>query len=635
MVATGAPAALPRNPVLPGAQDFDALKAEGVALLQQLCGHWTDYNAHDPGVTLLELLSYALTDLGYRAALPIEDLLATVKPDGPTGLYPAWRALPSPPVTIVDFRRLLLDRVEGLANVWLTPRRAADAVPGLYDIRLHPVLPLPGVHPEGRHRYRDLVQRTRRAFLRHRPLCEDIGSIRVLRPLRTIVSAGLEIDTTARAEGVLAEALFRLALTLAPEPHRTGLDADDPASAFDGPLLRDGAIASDALADKPAVVDPEALADILRAIPGVLRVTDLRLWIEETGLCKGVCRVGADDYCSLDAGIESDALPLALSVGGRACPVDRGEVLRRLLRRWETHRARSPIKAASRAAFPLPRGRVRTLTALAPLGPQLPRVYGLAEPGRPDGPAAAQLAGFLGIFEGVMADFCARLGSIDTLVAGAIPPALSPVEREKLLDLLLALYGVAADCIPLPPRLRLRPAAAARYRVAIKQSLLDHRATFARRNGRGFDPAARSRTRRISGAELRGNLLLGEAPGRHARVCLIEHMMLRPRGRERRACEASRYRYAMAVSAAVALHEDERADAQYRAEVQAMLRAELPAHIGLHLHFVDPGRWRRLHDLRHLWRASLALDERHAADQLAVELRNLLERWSRRERGGA
>ena len=36
---------------------------------------WTDHNIHDPGITTLELLAYALTDLAYRARFPLEDLL--------------------------------------------------------------------------------------------------------------------------------------------------------------------------------------------------------------------------------------------------------------------------------------------------------------------------------------------------------------------------------------------------------------------------------------------------------------------------------------------------------------------------------------------------------------------------------
>ena len=624
------PAVIARDPVVPPAQDFDALKSEAIGRLQQLCGHWTDYNAHDPGVTLVELLSYALTDLGYRATLPVNDLLAGAKLATRGGIYPPWRALPSPPVTIPDFRRLLLDQVEGLANVWLTPRRESADADGLYDIRLHARLPLPGVHPEPHPRYRDLVARARRIFRRNRPLCEDIGSIRVLRPLRTTVQADMAIDRGVRPEAVMAEALFRLALTLAPEPRRSGLD---PVSSIpDGPLPTNGLIAANELTDKPATVDRETLAEILRDVPGVLRVSDARLWVEDHGWCDGTVQIHADCYCSLDAGIEGDALPLALSLDGRACAVDRGDVLRRLLRRWDAHRADHPLKAGWRKTFVLPEGRARALARFAPLGPQLPRVYGLAGTGKPESPAAAQLQGFLALFEAVMRGMCIRLDEVAALLGGTIPADLPARHREDLLDLLLALYGVPADCIPIPPRLAGSRQAATLHHVAIKQSLLDHRATLARRRGRGSDPDARSRVRREAGAAFQTNLLLGGGRGRHGRICLIEHMMLRPRTRTRRELEQGCFTYAMAVSAGVLMRDEERHDPHYRAEIEAAIRDALPAHIALHVHFLDPARWRRLHDLNRLWHAALALDERRAADQLATELRDLLERWSRRER---
>jgi hypothetical protein len=625
------PAVIARDPMVPPAQDFDALKSEAIGLLQQLCAHWTDYNAHDPGVTLVELLSYALTDLGYRATLPVADLLASATLATQGGIYPPWRALPSPPVTIADFRRLLLDRVEGLANVWLTPRRDGADVDGLYDIRLHAKLPLPGVHPEPHPHYRDLLARARRVFRRNRPLCEDIGSIRVLRPLRTTVSADVAIDRGVRPEAVMAEALFRLALTLAPEPRRSGPDPAGPAIP-EGPLLTNGWFAAGELTDKPATIDREALAEVLRDVPGVLRVSDARLWVEDHGWCDGTVQIDADCYCSLDAGIENDALPLVLSLDGRACAVDRGDVLRRLLRRWDAHRADHPLKAAYREAFILPEGRARALARFAPLGPQLPRVYGLAGIGKPESAAAAQLQGFLALFEAVMRSMCIRLDEVAALLGGTIPADLPARHREDLLDLLLALYGVPADRIPIPPRVAGSRQAATLHRVTIKQALLDHRATLARRRGRGFDPHARSRIRREAGAAFQANLLLGGSRGRHGRICLIEHMMLRPRTRARRELEQGRFTYAMAVSAGVAMRDEERHDPRYRAEIEAAIRDALPAHIALHVHFLDPARWRRLHDLNRLWHAALALDERHAADQLAAELRDLLERWSQRER---
>ena len=40
---------------------FEVLQEESLAQLQELSGNvWTDYNLHDPGVTILEQLNYAL-----------------------------------------------------------------------------------------------------------------------------------------------------------------------------------------------------------------------------------------------------------------------------------------------------------------------------------------------------------------------------------------------------------------------------------------------------------------------------------------------------------------------------------------------------------------------------------------------
>ena len=56
--------------------DYDSLLRDGISLIQKFSGNkWTDYNFHDPGITILEQLCYALTDLGYRSNFKVEDLL--------------------------------------------------------------------------------------------------------------------------------------------------------------------------------------------------------------------------------------------------------------------------------------------------------------------------------------------------------------------------------------------------------------------------------------------------------------------------------------------------------------------------------------------------------------------------------
>ena len=112
--------------------DFDLLRAEGIQHLEKLATEiWTDFNAHDPGITLLELLCYAITDLSYRTRmLPIEDLLAN-----PNATQAQWFAatevLPNAPVTERDFRKLLTD-VKGVKNAWLRKARPEEIVMMMY-----------------------------------------------------------------------------------------------------------------------------------------------------------------------------------------------------------------------------------------------------------------------------------------------------------------------------------------------------------------------------------------------------------------------------------------------------------------------------------------------------------------------
>src|SRR5262245_61983059 len=101
------------------AVDFSLLRAEGITLIQRLASEtWTDHNTHDPGITILEQLCYALTDLGYRAQYELPDLLAGEGRDPYASLYTPAQVLATNAVTITDLRKLIID-VPGVKNVWI------------------------------------------------------------------------------------------------------------------------------------------------------------------------------------------------------------------------------------------------------------------------------------------------------------------------------------------------------------------------------------------------------------------------------------------------------------------------------------------------------------------------------------
>ncbi len=125
---TTIPKGRPDHPSL----DFDLLRAEGIKHLENLAtALWTDFNAHDPGITMLELLCYAITDLGYRTRMiPVADILTPKNPNQKTW-FDAIAVLPNAPVTERDFRKLLID-VKGVKNAWLRKAEPKEIVMMLY-----------------------------------------------------------------------------------------------------------------------------------------------------------------------------------------------------------------------------------------------------------------------------------------------------------------------------------------------------------------------------------------------------------------------------------------------------------------------------------------------------------------------
>src|SRR5690606_698742 len=101
--------------------DYDFLRKKGIEYIESLGGGlWTDYNAHDTGITILEVLCYAITDLGERLSLQLENILT--EENNPNFLneqfHTAENALHIKPVTAMEYRKLFIE-IEGVKNAWL------------------------------------------------------------------------------------------------------------------------------------------------------------------------------------------------------------------------------------------------------------------------------------------------------------------------------------------------------------------------------------------------------------------------------------------------------------------------------------------------------------------------------------
>ncbi len=121
---------------------YETLRQLGVRHIQELAGKlWTDYNSHDPGITMLEVMSYVITDLGFRVNYDIKDILAqqlkNADPRKIQNFYTAGEILPNYPVTKNDFRKLMMDvevvddtdeecKYAGVKNAWIEPAENAE-----------------------------------------------------------------------------------------------------------------------------------------------------------------------------------------------------------------------------------------------------------------------------------------------------------------------------------------------------------------------------------------------------------------------------------------------------------------------------------------------------------------------------
>jgi len=248
-----------QNPAFPSYLDFQTLRAIGIDRLQELSSElWTDYNLHDPGVTILEVLCYAVTDLGYRNNLDIQDLLALNPKESQSqdnNFFTPNQILTCNPVTELDWRKRLID-IPGVRNAWiekveetvdakgqinkaiyepaiyancvigklelekpnLPDRQAIRLNPGgLYDIwlDLDPTPRKDACGVVGRS-WGDILDEVKAVLCRYRNLCEDFRNILVLGKEEIAVCADIELTANADPEDVLVDIFVAVQEFLAP-----------------------------------------------------------------------------------------------------------------------------------------------------------------------------------------------------------------------------------------------------------------------------------------------------------------------------------------------------------------------------------------------------------------------------------
>ena len=416
---------------------FESLRSEGILLAQALSGNsWTDYNLHDPGVTILELLCYALTDLVYRADFPVADHLQAPGAAGiayaALSLHPPDQAFPCRATSAADYRRVLLDQVPGLDDATLAAGPPPDAAGvalgdhrGIYRLQLKLSQ---GVVSGQDTRVAD----ARAAYRERRTLCEDIAArVSLIDDALCNLQIDVELAGPRDAADVLADIYARCSRHLSQGLvfHSLGellARGETLEQIYTGPVTEQGFAAE---TDGPAA-ELLFVSDLTALAKGVEGVHDVRsLSLQRDG----------DTAYSSALRWRGDTWALRLRLPGLTADVRSPEAVAELLQRQVTLRRRgsriavSPTDLANRLAdlyaasrtrrreaaasesVPMPPGQYRDMQRYFSLQNDFPAVYGLGRHGLPPSATAQekaqarQLQTYLVLFEQVMAHSAAQI----------------------------------------------------------------------------------------------------------------------------------------------------------------------------------------------------------------------------------
>ncbi len=481
---------IPKNVATEDDLDFAFLRRTGIAYIESMGGGlWTDLNDHDPGVTMLEMLAYAITDLGARLDLPIETLLASEDdPELRRQFHRAEEILPSCPVNELDYRKLFID-IDGVRNCWMVPFEAflhvdcvnekLDYKPFDSEVLEQTSFPIQGINClivdyEEDAIIADVNELIYAAYHANRNLCEELVEIKPVVEKPISVCASMELERGADENLVHAQVIDAIEQYFASDIRRYSLKEMKEKGyrideIFEGPLLENGFIDTEELANS-SLRSEVRLSDIINLImdiDGIISISriEIKCCCEGQGegsdwlicldpFCKPVLAPwipGEEplEDCDLKSvfNYKKDVLPVIVSPTLVQIELDAIQAERD---------AQNALALLDR--FPvIPEGNVLEIGETTTIMNDFPETYGIGLYGLPGSAPesrkaqAKQLKGYLLFFDQILATYFAHLGSVKDLFAmdaGNAPTYFTQAIKDvRGFDELVENYEQADDAV--------------------------------------------------------------------------------------------------------------------------------------------------------------------------------------------
>jgi hypothetical protein len=403
---------------LPLSQDFQALKAQGLAYIQAHSDyHWTNLNASDPGVTILDQVCYALTELGYCNDFPVKDILA--KKDGEIHItdqfYLPADILTTSPVTVIDYKKYLIDGVTDVNNVVLL--RSKKNTSPVYQTFL---LIDPSVQTSSSKAY---VCAAAFVYLnKARNLCELFAMPAELFPASYSLSGTIEIESTDQLDNILQ--LINTAISnyifapVVPNSYQQLTDDNNMTDIiFEGPQLKSGWISTSMLGKKKDKLTIYEAIQLISAVPGVVSIGELYF----SGSGKESISCHTDELLVINATTSYESGSLVFVCNGSSLTGAKYIVPEVTAPAGPDFESNILYGAGIDIRHDLPKAEYRNINSYYSVQNTFPAIYSVG-PGATDDSAtqtqiaqSRQLKGYLTLFDQVLANQFSQLANIDQL----------------------------------------------------------------------------------------------------------------------------------------------------------------------------------------------------------------------------
>ena len=409
--------------------DYTFLKQQGIAYIRQLAGNiWNDYNEHDPGITILEELCYAIIDLEYRTNFYIEDILEpdpnkTIE-EGLKNFYVAEEILPCNPLTKNDFLKLVLD-VNGVKNAKISLSEAPQEIQGGYKV----LLDLEDrIINKGQ--ANAVIEEVRKKLYSCRNLCEDFFSIQLFEPFYININASLELTesiTQEEGEQLISAIYFNIQSFIAPyikfySLREMLLEKNKKVDEiFTGPLLEQGFIDEEEL-EQGTIQQKIYISEILKRVTDIKRVQSVtKFTVTLDGQTDMSTKMAIDIPVNKVPKIDIDQSKITLYHKGIPLPIDFNKV-----KRWTEENVNAPLfkrPYLTEEEISVSEGRFRNLATYISIQNDFPLIYGVGKEGLPNTALeerkvqAKQLKAYLMFFDQIFANYLAQLAHVKNLLA--------------------------------------------------------------------------------------------------------------------------------------------------------------------------------------------------------------------------